>query len=103
MVGAKLAIEPDGVQQIVDALARQGDRVIGPTVRDGAIVYDTIAGPDELPVGWTDQQGGGRYRLERRDDAKYSAMPSGRIPGSGFCTHRSNTSGRPDANVMVSR
>jgi sulfhydrogenase subunit beta (sulfur reductase) len=69
MLGAKLAIEQDGLQQIIDALAGQGYRVIGPTVRDGAIIYDTIARLDELPVGWTDQQDGGRYRLERRDDA----------------------------------
>jgi len=38
-------------------------------VRDGAIVYDAVARLDELPVGWTDRQDGGRYRLERRDDA----------------------------------
>jgi ferredoxin len=69
MLGAKLAIERDGLQWIIDALARQGYRVIGPTVRDGAIVYDTVARLDELPMGWTDQQDGGRYRLERRDDA----------------------------------
>jgi ferredoxin len=50
-------------------LARRGYRVIGPTVRDGAIVYDTIARLDDLPVGWTDQQDGGRYRLQRRGDA----------------------------------
>jgi hypothetical protein len=66
MLGAKLAIEPDGMQRIIDALARQGYRVVGPTVRDGAIVYDTVAGLDELPLGWTDQQDGDRYRLERR-------------------------------------
>jgi len=35
---------------------------------DGAIVYETVARLDELPVGWTDQQDGGRYRLERRGD-----------------------------------
>jgi sulfhydrogenase subunit beta (sulfur reductase) len=69
MVGAKLAIEPDGVQRIIDALSRQGYRVIGPTVRDGAIVYDTISHIDELPVGFTDHQDGGRYRLEKRDDS----------------------------------
>ena len=68
MLGVKLAIEPDGVQRIIDALTRQGYRVIGPTVRDGAIVYDSIARLDELPVGWTDQQDGGRYRLEQRGD-----------------------------------
>ena len=68
MPGRKLAIEQDGLQQIIGALAGRGYRVIGPTVRDGAIVYDTIVHLDELPVGWTDQQDGGRYRLERRAD-----------------------------------
>jgi ferredoxin len=69
MLGAKLAVEREGLQHVVDALARRGYRVIGPIVRDGAIVYDTIARLDELPVGCTDQQDGGRYRLERRGDA----------------------------------
>ena len=68
MLCAKLAIEPEGVQRIIGSLARRGYRVIGPTIRDGAIVYDMIARLDELPVGWTDQQDGGRYRLERRGD-----------------------------------
>jgi hypothetical protein len=43
--------------------------VIGPTVCDGAIIYDTVGRLAELPVGWTDRQDGGQYRLERRDDA----------------------------------
>jgi sulfhydrogenase subunit beta (sulfur reductase) len=68
MPGGKLAIAQDGLQQIIGALAGRGYRVIGPTVRDGAIVYDTVAHLNELPVGWTDQQDGGRYRLERRAD-----------------------------------
>jgi sulfhydrogenase subunit beta (sulfur reductase) len=68
-LGAKLAIERDGLQRVIDALANRGFRVIGPTVRDGAIVYDTIALLDDLPVGWTDRQDAGRYRLERRADA----------------------------------
>lgn len=42
--------------------------VIGPTIRDGAIVYDVLEGPDSLPVGWTDEQAPGRYRLRRRND-----------------------------------
>ena len=68
MVDAKLAIEQDGLQRIIDALARRGYRVIGPTVRDGAIIYDTVTRLDELPVGWTDQQDGGRYRPKWRGD-----------------------------------
>ena len=68
MVDAKLTIEQDGLQRIIDALARRGYRVIGPTVRDGAIIYDTVTRLDELPVGWTDQQDGGRYRPKWRGD-----------------------------------
>ena len=66
--GAKVTIDRDGLQALVDALAARGYRVIGPTVRDGAIVYDNIATIAELPVGWRDHQEPGRYRLERRDD-----------------------------------
>jgi sulfhydrogenase subunit beta (sulfur reductase) len=32
------------------------------------IVYDEIRSSDELPIGWTDEQEAGRYRLKRRDD-----------------------------------
>ena len=50
------------------ALAARGFRVVGPTVRDGAIVYDDLDSAADLPIGWTDVQEAGRYRLERRDD-----------------------------------
>ncbi|MDR3473101.1 MAG: 4Fe-4S dicluster domain-containing protein [Devosia sp.] len=62
-------IAPEGVQALIVALAERGYRVLGPTRRDGAIVYDDVAGLADLPVGWTDRQEAGRYRLERRDDA----------------------------------
>ena len=55
--------------RLFEALARRGYTVVGPTVRDRAIVYDEIGSSAELPVGWTDVQDGGSYRLHRRDDA----------------------------------
>lgn len=58
-----------GLQALVDALVARGFDVIGPTLRDGAIVYDRIADIAALPAGWTDRQEAGRYRLERRADA----------------------------------
>jgi sulfhydrogenase subunit beta (sulfur reductase) len=67
--GAKLAIGPDILNEIIVELANRGYRVIAPTVRDGAIVYDTVTHLDELPLGWTDRQDAGGYRLERRADA----------------------------------
>jgi sulfhydrogenase subunit beta (sulfur reductase) len=61
-------IERSDLGYLFDVLARRGYLLLGPTVRDGAIVYDEIASVDELPAGWTDQQGPGSYRLVRRDD-----------------------------------
>ncbi len=64
----KFVLERDNFQQLVDVLVRRGHEVIGPTVRDGAIVYDTVSSAADLPVGWTDEQTGGSYRLRRRRD-----------------------------------
>ena len=55
-------------QSLFDALAQSGYSTMGPTVRDGAIVYDQIQSVDDLPAGWTDDQDGGHYRLRRRSD-----------------------------------
>lgn len=54
---------------LIAALARRGCTVVGPTVRDGTMVYDEISRAEDLPVGWTDVQDGGHYRLKRREDA----------------------------------
>jgi ferredoxin len=56
------------LQALFDALRARGYRLIGPKVRDQAIVYDDIEAADELPKGWTDEQDGGRYRLIPRHD-----------------------------------
>ncbi len=64
----RAVLAPEALEAIVDALRRRDWRVVAPTVRDEAIVYDEIASAAELPVGWKDVQGPGSYRLERRDD-----------------------------------
>jgi ferredoxin len=66
--GDQLVIVRDDLDQLLGAIARRGFRLIGPTVRDGAIVYDDIASSADLPAGWTDEQDGGTYRLRRRND-----------------------------------
>lgn len=55
--------------QFLAALRNRGYQVIGPTVRDGAIIYDELGSAADLPVGWTDEQEGGTYRLRKRSDA----------------------------------
>jgi formate hydrogenlyase subunit 6/NADH:ubiquinone oxidoreductase subunit I len=54
--------------KLIEALLQKGHEVIGPTMRDGAIVYDKLVSVEELPAGWTDEQDPGRYRLKRRED-----------------------------------
>ena len=61
-------VERADLHQLFDALRADGYALVGPTLRDGAVVYDTIDCPDDLPAGWTDHQDAGRYRLERRAD-----------------------------------
>ncbi|MGZ4257419.1 MAG: 4Fe-4S dicluster domain-containing protein [Gaiellaceae bacterium] len=65
---ATRVIEPAALEALVVALRERGFRVLGPTVRDGAIVYEDLDSAADLPIGWTDSQDGGHYRLERRDD-----------------------------------
>ena len=70
MLGAMTAtvIAVEVLDDLLTALRRRSYRVLGPTVRNGAIVYDDLDCADELPTGWTDRQDGGTYRLERRED-----------------------------------
>lgn len=56
------------LERLIPALHDRGYQVVGPAVRDGAIVYDILERLSDLPVGWTDEQEPGRYRLRRRND-----------------------------------
>ncbi len=67
-VNAQVVVEREHLQHLLAALLKRGYQVVGPTVRDNAIVYDTLASVDDLPVGYTDEQDGGSYRLKKRDD-----------------------------------
>ncbi len=59
------------IENLIHSLAARGYDVVGPTIRDGAIVYDTIAGVRDLPTGRTDKQEAGQYRIESRCDGSF--------------------------------
>ncbi len=63
-----LVIERDALAALFGAIRTRGYEIIGPTIREGAIVYDRLESADALPAGWTDVQNPGSYRLERRAD-----------------------------------
>ena len=63
---------------LFEVLKARGYRLVGPRIRDGAIVYDELASVDALPAGWTDEQEGGKYRLREREDGalfRYAVGP----------------------------
>jgi NAD(P)H-flavin reductase/formate hydrogenlyase subunit 6/NADH:ubiquinone oxidoreductase subunit I len=50
---------------LLDALRDDDRTIIGPIVRDGAVVYDEIRDTTDLPIGWRTDTAPGTYRLEQ--------------------------------------
>jgi ferredoxin len=67
-IGDRVIITREHLNALFTGLRASGYTLLGPTVREGAIVYDELASAEDLPVGWTDEQQGGTYRLKRRAD-----------------------------------
>jgi ferredoxin len=67
-VSVNAVVERQDFEQLFEVLHSRGYESVGPTVRDQTIVYDQIGGVEDLPVGWTDTQEAGTYRLVPRDD-----------------------------------
>lgn len=59
------------IDQLFEALVSKGFRIIGPILRDDAILLDELTGLEDLPQGWTDRQDSGTYRVERRKDKAF--------------------------------
>ena len=67
-MSANAVVERQDFDQLFEVLRSRGYESVGPTVRDQTIVYDKIGGVEDLPVGWTDTQDAGTYRVVPRDD-----------------------------------
>lgn len=75
--GDRYALSRDALAQMLALLREDGFELVGPKVRDGAIVYERIQGIADLPEGWTEIQEAGTYRLERRADRALFGFSSG--------------------------
>ncbi len=58
-------------EELLSLIKNEGYKLLGPTVRDEAIVYDELDSAQDLPIGWMDEQNPGYYRLKRRSDQAY--------------------------------
>jgi len=70
-------IEVADLNSLIQSLARRGFTVIGPRVKDGAIVLDRLASAAELPVGWRDEQEAGTYALSKNGNSSVFAFVVG--------------------------
>jgi ferredoxin len=74
---AALVMDVAGLGRLHAALERDGYQVIGPAVRDGAIVLGELGSADELPFGWGVELAPGGYRLKERSDSSAFAHSAG--------------------------
>jgi hypothetical protein len=93
-------IDAQGLEQLFAVLREKGYRLVGPTVKDGAILYDEIASTRDLPAGWTDEQDAGKYRLKRSGDGPCLATSSARIPGKSSCFRPCSACGGPRTTAV---
>ncbi len=59
------------LDDLIHLLLQEGFEVVGPRIEQQAIVYGPVQSAKDLPIGWTDRQTPGSYRLEKRQDEAY--------------------------------
>jgi ferredoxin len=67
-VGTVAMFDTAGLDRLIKVLIEGGYRVVGPTLRDNAIVLAEIDTADQLPRGWGVDTAPGVYRVRPRDD-----------------------------------
>lgn len=77
--GAAAVVDLAGLQALLDALATT-HTVIGPQVRDEAIVFAPLSRVDQLPAGVGDSQDAGSYRLRDRGDRAVFGYAASAVP-----------------------
>ena len=58
-----LVIARQDIGALLKSLIKSGYQTLGPVIDNQAIVYGEISSIDDLPIGWSDRQDGGHYRL----------------------------------------
>ena len=61
-------IELAELARVFGELSSRGYRIIGPTFRDGTVIYDDICGIEDLPVNCGETVGKAAYKVSPRDD-----------------------------------
>jgi ferredoxin len=81
---AQVTIERRRFQEMLELIGKMGFNLLGPIVDDGAIIYDEIAADTDLPIGWTDTQSGGAYKLSKTESKRIFGFTVGQHSWKAF-------------------
>ncbi|TVZ37859.1 4Fe-4S dicluster protein [Alteromonadaceae bacterium 2753L.S.0a.02] len=70
-------LSPENFPKILTVLAQAGYELVGPQVRDGAIVYDHLNDVEDLPRGVESEQKPGSYQLKETYSNRYFSWANG--------------------------
>ena len=70
-VGSTIALPRAGLESLLANLVRLGYQVLGPQVKDEAIVYKHLASIADLPQGYSTEQEAGHFRLVYSGHRRY--------------------------------
>jgi sulfhydrogenase subunit beta (sulfur reductase) len=113
-VGSSVALPKNGLEGLITNLRQMGYQVLGPKVKDNAIIYGPLGGMDELPRGYISVQDAARYRLVQTGHERYFDITPGASswkqflfpPLSQMAAFRRTAEGRwqlePDAGDILS-
>jgi sulfhydrogenase subunit beta (sulfur reductase) len=70
-------LEASQLQHLFEALHRQGFAILGPTLRQGDLVYSEVRQVADLPVGYRDEEEAGSFRLIKGEDQAFFGCRAG--------------------------
>lgn len=70
-------IPKQGISPLIAVLREKGYCVVGPRIEENAIIYAELESASDLPIGWSDSQEPGRYRLRQNNTESYFAYNVG--------------------------
>ena len=69
--GKQVIIAKTALEDLFQALRAADYTLVGPTIQEEAIVYDSIEHVEDMPIGWRDEQEAATYRLHARNDDRF--------------------------------
>jgi len=66
-----LKLSPQNLSQLFMGLKSRNYTLIAPVLRDNTIVYGEVDSPEDLPIGWVDEQRPAFYRLSKENKGRY--------------------------------